>query len=99
MHLALTVRLGLSLVATAPPAESSYDVVMYGATSAGVAAAVQTARMGRSVVLLEPGKHLGGLAPGQVPIECRRRRHRDGRHSVGRKRPSFHSLAENGQRG
>lgn len=37
------------------------DVVVYGGTSAGVAAAVQAARMGRSVVLVAPEKHLGGL--------------------------------------
>jgi hypothetical protein len=37
------------------------DIVVYGATSAGVSAAVQAARMGKSVVLIEPGKHVGGL--------------------------------------
>jgi hypothetical protein len=37
------------------------DVVIYGGTSAGVAAAVQVARMGRSVVVIEPTDHLGGL--------------------------------------
>ena len=42
----------------------SYDVVVYGGTSAGVAAAVQVARMGRSVVLVSPAKHLGGLSSG-----------------------------------
>ena len=41
-----------------------YDVVVYGGTSAGVIAAVQTARMGKSVVLVEPGQHLGGLTSG-----------------------------------
>lgn len=42
----------------------SYDVVVYGGTSAGVTAAVQVARQGRSVVLVEPGRHLGGLSAG-----------------------------------
>ena len=42
----------------------AYDVVVYGGTSAGVIAAVQTARMGKSVVLIEPGRHLGGLTSG-----------------------------------
>lgn len=42
----------------------AHDVVIYGGTSAGVAAAVQAARMGKSVVLIEPGKHLGGLTSG-----------------------------------
>lgn len=40
------------------------DVVVYGGTSGGVAAAVQAARLGASVVLIEPGSHLGGLTSG-----------------------------------
>lgn len=40
------------------------DVCIYGGTSGGVAAAVQAARMGRNVVLLEPGRHLGGMTSG-----------------------------------
>jgi len=43
---------------------NSYDVVVYGGTSAGVIAAVKSARMGKSVVLIEPSKHLGGLSSG-----------------------------------
>ena len=43
---------------------SQSDVVVYGATSAGAAAAVQAARMGKSVVLIEPGRHVGGLTSG-----------------------------------
>jgi FAD-dependent oxidoreductase family protein len=46
----------------APAAE--YDLVVYGGTSAGVAAAVQAARMGKSAVLIEPGRHVGGLTSG-----------------------------------
>ncbi len=42
----------------------NYDVVIYGGTSGGVAAAVQAVRMGKSVVLIEPGRHLGGLTSG-----------------------------------
>src|SRR4051812_9051700 len=42
-------------------AEEQFDVVVYGGTSTGVAAAVQAARSGRTVVLIEPTKHLGGL--------------------------------------
>lgn len=40
------------------------DVCVYGGTSGGVAAAVQAARLGKSVVLLEPGRHLGGMTSG-----------------------------------
>jgi hypothetical protein len=45
-------------------AADSYDVVVYGGTSGGVIAAVQAGRMGKSVVLIEPGKHLGGMTTG-----------------------------------
>lgn len=38
------------------------DVVVYGGTPGGIASAVQVARMGRSVILVEPGGHLGGVA-------------------------------------
>jgi hypothetical protein len=43
---------------------SRYDVVVYGGTSAGVAAAIQVARMGKTVVLIEPSEHIGGLTSG-----------------------------------
>lgn len=39
----------------------SVDLVVYGGTSAGVTAAVQAAKMGKSVVLISPNKHLGGM--------------------------------------
>ncbi len=40
------------------------DVVVYGGTSSGVIAAVQAAKMGKSVVLIEQGCHLGGMTSG-----------------------------------
>ncbi|GAA1954417.1 FAD-dependent oxidoreductase [Microbacterium deminutum] len=40
------------------------DLVIYGATSAGIVAAVQGRRMGRTVVVIEPGAHIGGLSTG-----------------------------------
>ena len=42
----------------------SYDLVIYGGTSCGVAAAVQAVRMGKFVIVIEPSKHLGGLTSG-----------------------------------
>jgi len=39
----------------------TYDVVVYGGTSAAVTAAVQVARMDRSVVMVSPMAHIGGL--------------------------------------
>lgn len=50
------------LLLAAAVAPHSADVVVYGGTAAGVMAAVQTARMGRSVILVAPEKHIGGLA-------------------------------------
>ncbi|MDE3743466.1 FAD-dependent oxidoreductase [Maribacter polysaccharolyticus] len=41
-----------------------YDIVIYGGTSAGVAAAIQSSRMDKSVVLIEPTNRLGGLTTG-----------------------------------
>lgn len=40
------------------------DVVVYGGTSAAVIAAVQVKRMGKSVTLVSPDLHLGGLSSG-----------------------------------
>lgn len=37
------------------------DVCIYGGTSGGVVAAVQAARMGKRTILVEPGRHLGGM--------------------------------------
>lgn len=42
----------------------SYDIVIYGGTSAGVAAAIQASRMNKSVLLIEPSYRLGGLTTG-----------------------------------
>lgn len=56
---------GLLLLALAPALSArTYDVVVYGGTSAGVIAAVQTARLGRSVIIVCPDRHLGGLSSG-----------------------------------
>ena len=41
-----------------------YDIVVYGGTSAGVTAAVQAKRMGKTAVIVCPEKHLGGLTAG-----------------------------------
>jgi hypothetical protein len=41
-----------------------YDLVIYGGTAAGVSAAVQAKRMGRTVVVIEPTDRLGGLTSG-----------------------------------
>ena len=44
--------------------EGQYDVVVYGGTCAAVTCAVQVKKMGKSVVIVSPDKHLGGLSSG-----------------------------------
>ena len=40
------------------------DLCIYGGTSAGVIAGVEAAKLGKTVVILEPGRHVGGLMAG-----------------------------------
>ena len=39
----------------------TYDICVYGGTSAGVIAAYSAAKLGKSVLLIEPTAHLGGM--------------------------------------
>jgi len=50
--------------AVPPPQRKEVDVCVYGGTSAGVIASVAAKREGKSVVLVEPGRHLGGMSSG-----------------------------------
>ena len=55
----------LCILAVSLPARAEtrdFDIVVYGGTSGGITAAVQGARMGKSVVLISPTTHLGGLS-------------------------------------
>lgn len=60
------LSLGLAVLASCGTAipERTFDIVVYGGTSGGVIAAVQSARMGKSVALVCPETHLGGLSSG-----------------------------------
>jgi hypothetical protein len=44
--------------------QQPFDVVVYGATPAGIVAAIQLKEFGRSVLLLEPSEHVGGMTTG-----------------------------------
>ncbi len=50
----------LAVLHAADPAPA--EVVIYGATPGGIAAALAAARNGRSVVLAEPTHRIGGMA-------------------------------------
>ncbi len=43
---------------------ADYDVVVYGGTAGGAMTAISAARLGRKTVLLEPRRHIGGMASG-----------------------------------
>src|SRR5687767_2480939 len=61
-----SVAFGFALLFAAP-ARAEFietDVCVFGATSAGIAAAVQVSRMGKTVVIVEPGRFIGGLTTG-----------------------------------
>jgi hypothetical protein len=60
--LALLLALPCALVAEAP--QPTYDIVIYGGTSAAIIAAVQAKKMGKTVIVISPDKHLGGLSSG-----------------------------------
>lgn len=45
-------------------AQRPSDVLIYGCTSGAITAAIQTKRMGKSVLVVCPEKHLGGLSAG-----------------------------------
>lgn len=59
--LATTLLMG-SACKTKNYSEYKADLVIYGGTSAAVATAVQATRMGKSVIIVSPDKHLGGLS-------------------------------------
>jgi hypothetical protein len=46
------------------PAVKEVDICVYGGSSAGVMAAYSAKKLGKTVVLIEPGKHIGGLTSG-----------------------------------
>lgn len=49
------------LLSCATLSADSYDIVVYGGSSGGFPAAIQAAKLGKTVVLLEPSRHVGGM--------------------------------------
>ena len=60
----LLILLYLSASSLCSAEVTTTDVCVYGGTASGVVTAVQVARMGKSVVLIEPGKNIGGMTSG-----------------------------------
>lgn len=58
---ALLLILSLLTATTARAADVSVDICVYSANPAGISAAVAAARSGRSVLLIEPTRHVGGI--------------------------------------
>ncbi|MEZ6061318.1 MAG: FAD-dependent oxidoreductase [Planctomycetaceae bacterium] len=54
----------LSVMSVSASAQEVHDVVIYGGTASGIAAAVQVKRMGGSVIVIEPTSRVGGLTTG-----------------------------------
>jgi hypothetical protein len=63
-HLVLVFLLLFIVSPAEPQPVNQYDLVVYGGTAAAVTAAVQAKRMGKSVIIVSPDKHLGGLSSG-----------------------------------
>ncbi len=59
------MKLLLSLIVVSSIAlAADYDIVIYGGTCSAITAAVQAKKMGKTVVIVSPDKHLGGLSSG-----------------------------------
>ncbi|HYG23907.1 MAG TPA: FAD-dependent oxidoreductase [Verrucomicrobiae bacterium] len=62
--IAITAALATPGFAMSSETRRKVDVCVYGGTSGGVIAAVALARLGRSVLLIETTRHLGGMTAG-----------------------------------
>ncbi|MDN3690715.1 FAD-dependent oxidoreductase [Cyclobacterium jeungdonense] len=70
LHTIKSALLALSLlfvfIACGPAEEQEEitDVIVYGGTSGAITAAIQAKKMGKSVIVVSPDRHLGGLTAG-----------------------------------
>lgn len=60
----VSVLICLLLASSVSAQTTTAEIVVYGGTSGGVVAAIQAARMGKSVILIEPTQFVGGLTTG-----------------------------------
>lgn len=73
--LLLTVLLSLR-------AEAKPDLLIYGATPGGIAAAVSAAKQGRDVLIVEPTDRIGGMLTSGLSYSDFRTLHRNQRHGL-----------------
>jgi hypothetical protein len=63
-HITLLFCLLCAFVVTSAQSSKQYDLVIYGGTAAAVTAAMQAKQMGKTVIIVSPDIHLGGLSSG-----------------------------------
>jgi hypothetical protein len=64
LFLAVGLPAGLCVQSGSSRAAEPVDIVVYGGNASGVVAGIQAKRMGRSVVVIEPSRRIGGLTTG-----------------------------------
>ena len=64
MRILLFLALAAASSTAAAAQQNQYDLVVYGGTAGGVMTAISAAHEGLHVLLLEPGRHIGGMATG-----------------------------------
>lgn len=64
--LCISVCVLISCSSPKPPISQAnvYDILIYGGTSAAITAAIQSTKMGKTVAIVCPEKHLGGMTSG-----------------------------------
>lgn len=60
----ISLLFGITTLSSGAVDSSPQDVIIYGGTAAAVTAAVQVKQMGKTVTIVSPDKHLGGLSSG-----------------------------------
>lgn len=63
-RIVLTSLVLISLSAAKERQYSNHDIVVYGGASGGIVAGIQALAMGKSVIVIEPSGHIGGLTTG-----------------------------------
>lgn len=63
-RLCLALLTGFPVASLSAQSDLEVDVLVYGGTSAGVIAAYTAKTYGKTVLLVEPGRHLGGMSSG-----------------------------------